>query len=575
MKSRKTRRLRLALALAASFLPTSFMGIARGHDLPTRVTVCPLSGTAWGYLVEDCIDNAPSPMPSLCPAENDLAQSTANENSLYAPYPSDASVAAEDPATIRDLIGDWSPDVDTLWSKRREYFEAAERSIAALVESHKTIQSRPALSMAAMPDEGVPPAPRGRFLLPSDTCEFAELFHMSETGKALQVVNDLARADALRADSMIAKFDRMGRIAVEQIWDLRRTTSAPALIDSSSAIVVPDSIAKSGRGAVITEIPEMPHKYAPGMTEEYAAYDFAERDDHWLSGIGKSWQVRPSMSVPLRASLASDEIATAIPVDEADAVVYGPQPEEKSDGLISNEALAALGELGEADPSFYEDTPAISNADAIDGDAEAIVDFAAEAIGVAPANEEPFAMNFIDVQVISGGLEMIEEVDCRFQGELCDFGSLYAAGEELGQLAAKWNERSRVIIDSLGSYLKAESIEVSAPVPQFVIYSDEQGHRTAVPADLARIWEQVDSVLTFAEPEALVTALGTDMDSIAMSDESSPQVTPEDMRSVGRKLVSIVAGEMESIGTGLKSAAGALSRWAEPQIASREESSVR
>ncbi len=98
----------------------------------------------------------------------------------------------------------------------------------------------------------------------------------------------------------------------------------------------------------------------------------------------------------------------------------------------------------------------------------------------------------------------------------------------------------------------------------YVIYVDSEGNSLAVPASVARAWNRPEAESDVASTETL-----------AESDVESSASEWMLLDQVGTQVISVLANQLNSIGMRLMQASDLLSSWADTQIASRDESSVR
>ena len=619
MKTRM-RRFWISVSLAAGSLAFPLSNALRAHDLPTRWTSGANSTPSWNYLLDDCLDTPMLPgsqslldvAPQARRGTEDWASSCPTEWAAEK-FPAGRPIDMECDGLLRNPISRFSKEM-TCWVNEWQMIQTGAAKIA------------PAKLWAKLPDAGNPPAPDYSIdyfaaykpVPLADTCAFDAEYQARQTAAEL-LSKEIARANE------IAKYEA----AMSQ--SLVDADRAQAVIDMDAMPIAADQAAVNSAGKLVStlcggESQEImsancfPNRFAPGIIDEYIAYDLDARDQHWLGGLGKSWKLRSALGrSPIQTALVSadevdvvaDEVdAWAVP---ADSFANAPEAFVAPDRISlanDNPPLGSGGyDLADDSTSELSSDMALESA-ANDAGLKAYFDSAyfdgliqqaqqsalnlihtsdltaTPGLSGYDSSSEPASESLPDLgQTLAAGSDWIEEQQCIFSSELCSFESAYQFGNWLGDQSLEASQLISANTIAMGHYLDlpvsenaiSES-EFSETAPNnpgmevYVIYVDSEGNSLAVPSSLARAWNRPEVETSDAEMP--------DAESLAQAEEVLAESTSEEvdwsvLDQVGTQVISVIAKQLDVIGMRLMQASDTLSSWADTQIASREESSVR
>ena len=592
MKTR-IRRFWISVSLAAGSLALPLSGKLSAHDLPTRWTSGANSTPSWNYLLDDCLDMPTLPgTASLTDVQPDGRRGTEDWAS-NCPTEWAAGINPAGPAA--------NVEIDGLFRNPLSRFS---KEMTCWVNEWQMIQmsagraAQPKLIWAARPDAGQPPAPdysvhhyAAYEQVPlADTCAFDAEY------QARQTAADLLAKEIARAAEISKSEARLSQSIVdaERIQAIVELDAIPSAV-RSDAMVQSDSDAGrmlcGGEAREIMTAQCFPNRFAPGIVDEYVAYDMDSRDHHWLGGLGKSWKLRSALGgAPMQfaQSVASDaneaEDAWAVPVDEANRAsdsAMAPESFIAPDRVGHDQAIESLVGADLARDSAANDAE-------INAYLEGIVERAQlSALSLLQSARESSRPMLPQAEVLpellpnlgralAAASEWVEEQQCSLAGEMCGFDSAYNVGAWMGEqslAASDWTVDNMI---ALGFYLDLPTAQPSLEV--YVIYVDAEGNSLAVPSSLARAWNrpEAEAASTLAsesiEEQAVAVTETNAIDSDTDRHNAATDWVVVDQ--IGAQLLSTLAKRLDAIGMGLLHASDALSTWADTQIASRE-SSVR
>ena len=533
-----------------------------------------------------------------------IGPAVARPNGPLKKFPAGRPIDMECEGLLRNPISRFSKEM-TCWVNEWQMIQA---SVA---------KKAPAKQWAKLPDAGNPPAPDYSSIdyfaaykpVPlADTCAFDAEYQARQTAADL-LAKEIARA------SEIAKYEA----AMSQ--SLVDADRAQAIIDLDAMPIAADQIAVASEGKLVStlcggEAQEIlsascfPNRFAPGIVDEYIAYDLDARDQHWLGGLGKSWKLRSALGgSPIQTALVSadevdvvaDEVdAWAVPADD---FVNAPEAFVAPDhvGLASDNA--PLGSGGSELSSELSGDMAFESA-ANDAELKAYfdsayfdgliqqaqqsalnlihtADLAAPVMPASDSSSDASIESLPDLgQSLAAASDWVEEQQCILSSELCGLESAFQFGSWLGDQSLEASQLISVNTVAMGHYLELPASEnaisesefsENAPNNQgmevYVIYVDSEGNSLAVPSSLARAWNRPEAEAP--EAEMIAPAEG------ALAETTSEEVNWSVLDQVGTQVISVIAKQLDVIGMRLMQASDTLSSWADTQIASREESSVR
>lgn len=522
----KTRmhRFWLSITLAASSLSSPLSPRAWSHDLPTRWTPETLSQARsdadWNYLLDDCLGSGCLESGPAVGATALVASSSQGQH-----LPSHRAIAPNkvdfDEVLSRDSLSRFSSEMAG-WVNHWERLQAqAGQAARADLTVHRL--GRPTL-LASRPEAGYPPAPA---VPQTDTCGFeAEYQAMQAAAELLE--KEMAPATAAvssAASSAVSNNAASGEPTLDRA-DLESALAAAAAIEAAQIDAMPATPsmpaspeAPAQCGGEQPEIVSL-QRYWPTLSraeiDEYMSYDVDPRDAHWMGGLGKSWK----LSAALRGA--------------------------------SNSARAA------------EDSQLR--------------------------------------QRLADAIDWLDNASCIVAAELCGLERAEHVGSQFAQLAASAADQSMGSYVAIGHVLELPPAVVNPSLDVLVVYTDSDGNETTVPSSLARAWNRPerDETLDVFEAPEIVSAedsddpfavaagelpssdLASNADEVTDSDRTRASLStsvdatpPVDLGHLRRRILSLAAEQLDSLGLTCLETADRLSSWAQPRSASRDESEVR
>lgn len=593
----KTRmhRFWISVSLAAGSLAFPLSNALRAHDLPTRWTSGANSTPSWNYLLDDCLDMPVLPgSQSLMDVEpvarrgtEDWASSCPTEWAADK-NPAGRPIDMDYEGFLRNPISRFSKEM-TCWVNEWQ-----------MIQSNAAQASPAKLLWAKLPDGGNPPAPDYSIdyfaayepVPLADTCAFDAEYQARQTAAEL-LAKEVARANE------IAKYEAamsQSLVNADRVQAIVNIDSIPASTDRVD-LAVQGSLVSTLCGGETGEIMSaqcFPNRFAPGIVDEYIAYDLDTRDQHWLGGLGKSWKLRSALggSPKQTALVTTDEMdvvadevdAWAVPATELynspEAFVapdrIATDNVDNADNFDSSE-LARESAANDAELRAYFGSVNFDDAyfhNLVQRAQQSAFDLIDSASQISSSILSPVELPSEPLPDLGRTLAMtsdwIEEQQCMLSSELCGFDTAYQVGSWMADQSL---EATCLIVDNtitMGHYLELPASEPALSEPGltenglevYVIYVDSEGNSLAVPSSLARAWNRPEAESTTPAP--------------ATVDETTSEVADwVVLDQIGTQVVSVIAKQLDALGMRLMQASDTLSSWADTQIASREESSVR
>ena len=331
-----------------------------------------------------------------------------------------------------------------------------------------------------------------------------------------------------------------------------------------------------------------PNRFAPGIVDEYIAYDLEARDQHWLGGLGKSWKLRSALGrSPIQTALVTHEDVDVV-ADEVEAwavpasdLYDAPEAFVAPDHIVVDNAqfsqMALESAANDAALNAHFDQAYFDNAyfdNLVQRAQQSALDLIHSANQVSanllPQADLPTELLPDLGKSMAATSDWIEEQQCWLSSELCGFESAYQVGSWLGEQSLAVTNLVAENTLVLGHYLELAGSDLESSEPSageagmevYVIYVDSEGNSLAVPSSLARAWNRPEAESADQAEEALAESTSQEADWVVLD-------------QIGTQVISVIAKQLDAIGMRLMQASDTLSSWADTQIASREESSVR
>ncbi len=458
MKTR-IRRFWISVSLAAGALAFPLSNASRGHDLPTRWTSGANSTPSWNYLLDDCLDSPTLPgSQSLTSVDaaarrgtEDWASSCPTEWTAGSDLTAKSSSVDYD-GLLRNPISRFSKEM-TCWVNEWQMIQHG----ASRAESAK-------FAWAKRPDAGNPPAPDYSILhvakyqaVPlNDTCAFDAEYQARQTAAEL-LAREIARANEISKNEARVS---QALIEAERASAIIEMDSIPAPSAAMTSLVstgdATDRNLCGGEAQEIMTAQCFPNRFAPGIVDEYIAYDLDMRDQHWLGGLGKSWKLRSALGgAPKTESLiAANDRNANDRNDVAEETDIWAVPVE--DGHEAPESFVAPDHV-----SFNAGADLAAQSAANNDELTAYLDnivrqaqlSALNLLETARQSSRPIVA---DIEVMPELLpnlgrslamasDWVETQQCQLAAELCGFDGAYQVGAWLGEHSL---EATQTLVDS-------------------------------------------------------------------------------------------------------------------------------
>lgn len=280
-------------------------------------------------------------------------------------------------------------------------------------------------------------------------------------------------------------------------------------------------------------MPCQPSRFAPGIVDEYMAYDVGSHDAHWLSKYSKTLS-NPTPWIPVPADLPGRS-ESDYEMDEAEL----PRETAATDSVFSAEFDEEFHPTYEYQLSDPFESPSTSEND---GSLRSAVNAATDAV---------------------------DRLTCELTAELCGFEHASNVGATLGDWSL-WGVRATIAnLIVFGHSIDASFSKMATKEPNLdllVVYTDVDGATIMVPSTLARAWNR-------PEFDQLAEKDGQWLDSVSEDRLHGPAWF--DKQQLTRQLLSFAVSKLDAMGLALLQAADYLSNWVEPQVASREDAEIR